>query len=170
MIVVRLLLYLKLRAFTLNKLIMDAGYKTPTIGSMHFSKADAYFPLSATRNESGLFPRRTTMPTMNIMIVISVLIKILLIRQRIERIFRIQSNPEECKIVLFYLLVQIQKIIQSNHQTYLGENNRTMCEKYVTKILKTYTERKETIERIFGTAKEFHGLRYTDQIGIEKCT
>ncbi|NAA94152.1 IS5/IS1182 family transposase, partial [Enterococcus mundtii] len=31
-----------------------------------------------------------------------------------------------------------------------------------------YRKRKETIERIFGTAKEFHGLRYTNQIGIEK--
>lgn len=31
-----------------------------------------------------------------------------------------------------------------------------------------YAKRKETIERLFGTAKEFHGLRYTNQIGREK--
>ena len=31
-----------------------------------------------------------------------------------------------------------------------------------------YAQRKETIERLFGTAKEFHGLRYTNQRGREK--
>jgi Transposase and inactivated derivatives len=31
-----------------------------------------------------------------------------------------------------------------------------------------YARRKETIERLFGTAKEFHGLRYTNQKGREK--
>ena len=30
-----------------------------------------------------------------------------------------------------------------------------------------YGKRKETIERIFGTAKEYHGMRYTQQIGYE---
>ena len=28
-----------------------------------------------------------------------------------------------------------------------------------------YEKRKETIERIFGTAKEMHGLRYTNMVG-----
>lgn len=28
-----------------------------------------------------------------------------------------------------------------------------------------YKKRKETIERLFGTAKEFHGFRYTNMIG-----
>ena len=28
-----------------------------------------------------------------------------------------------------------------------------------------YDQRKETIERIFGTAKEYHGFRYTNMIG-----
>ena len=31
-----------------------------------------------------------------------------------------------------------------------------------------YAHRKETIERCFGTAKEHHGMRYTQQIGNEK--
>lgn len=31
-----------------------------------------------------------------------------------------------------------------------------------------YEKRKETIERNFGTAKEHHGMRYTQQIGREK--
>ena len=31
-----------------------------------------------------------------------------------------------------------------------------------------YDKRKETIERNFGTAKEHHGMRYTQQTGKEK--
>lgn len=31
-----------------------------------------------------------------------------------------------------------------------------------------YAKRKETIERLFGTAKEFHQMRYTNQNGLEK--
>ena len=33
---------------------------------------------------------------------------------------------------------------------------------------KLYEKRKETIERIFGSAKEYHGMRYTNSLGKEK--
>jgi hypothetical protein len=33
-----------------------------------------------------------------------------------------------------------------------------------------YSHRKETIERIFGTAKENHGFRYTQMYGKERMT
>lgn len=40
-----------------------------------------------------------------------------------------------------------------------------------TKGMKTlYEKRKETIERTFGTAKEHHAMRYTQQIGREKMS
>lgn len=31
-----------------------------------------------------------------------------------------------------------------------------------------YGYRKETIERVFGTAKEHHGMRYTREVGIAR--
>ena len=37
-----------------------------------------------------------------------------------------------------------------------------------SKFKDLYKKREETIERIFSTTKEFHGLRYTNQIGIVK--
>ena len=45
-----------------------------------------------------------------------------------------------------------------------------ICEdiRYTTGMKELYNKRKETIERIFGTAKEHHGMRYTQQIGKEK--
>lgn len=44
------------------------------------------------------------------------------------------------------------------------------CEKirHTHGIKEIYQMRKETIERSFGTAKEYHGMRYTHQIGREK--
>ena len=33
-----------------------------------------------------------------------------------------------------------------------------------------YNQRKETIERIFGSAKEYHGFRYTNMIGKARMT
>ena len=40
--------------------------------------------------------------------------------------------------------------------------------RYRTGSKEIYEKRKETIERNFGTAKEHHGMRYTQQIGREK--
>ena len=41
------------------------------------------------------------------------------------------------------------------------------CEdiRYTLGMKELYQKRKETIERVFGTAKEFHGLRYTNMVG-----
>ena len=42
-----------------------------------------------------------------------------------------------------------------------------MCEdiRYTIGMRELYSHRKETIERIFGTAKENHGFRYTQMYG-----
>ena len=42
-----------------------------------------------------------------------------------------------------------------------------MCEdiRYTEGMRELYSHRKETIERIFGTAKENHGFRYTQMYG-----
>ena len=42
-----------------------------------------------------------------------------------------------------------------------------MCEdiRHTIGMKELYAQRKETIERLFGTAKEHHGFRYTQMIG-----
>ena len=42
-----------------------------------------------------------------------------------------------------------------------------LCEdiRYGIGMKETYQKRKETIERLFGTAKENHGFRYTQMFG-----
>ena len=42
--------------------------------------------------------------------------------------------------------------------------------RYTLGMKALYDQRKETIERIFGTAKEYHGFRYTNMIGKARMT
>ena len=44
------------------------------------------------------------------------------------------------------------------------------CEdiRYTIGMKEIYQQRKETIERVFGTAKEHHNLRYTNMVGMAR--
>ena len=61
-----------------------------------------------------------------------------------------------------------------NHQKlitrHIWQDYIEICEniRHTTDMKNLYAQRKETIERCFGTAKEHHGMRYTQQIGNEK--
>lgn len=50
---------------------------------------------------------------------------------------------------------------------HVWEGYMELCEDiwYTIGMRELYQQRKETIERLFGTAKEYHGLRYTNMIG-----
>lgn len=50
---------------------------------------------------------------------------------------------------------------------HIWENYMEQCEdvRHTLGMKKLYEQRKETIERIFGTAKENHGFRYTQMYG-----
>lgn len=53
---------------------------------------------------------------------------------------------------------------------HLWERYMELAEEYrhIPKYKKIYEKRKETIERVFGDAKEKHGIRYTQYRGLEK--
>ncbi|MGX6966056.1 transposase, partial [Vagococcus teuberi] len=53
---------------------------------------------------------------------------------------------------------------------HLWEDDMERCEdiRHSIGMKSIYNNRKQTIERLFGTAKEFHRLRYTNLIGKEK--
>ena len=61
-----------------------------------------------------------------------------------------------------------------NHQKivtrHIWQNYLDICEdiRLTPEGKELYSHRKETIERCFGTAKEHHGMRYTQQVGKEK--
>ena len=51
-----------------------------------------------------------------------------------------------------------------------GKDALEICEdiRHQSGMMERYQHRKETIERLFGTAKEYHNLRYTREKGKSK--
>ena len=81
-----------------------------------------------------------------------------------------KSNPEDCKTCPFLSSCTNSKNHTKIITRHIWAEAMEICEeiRHKSGFKDLYRKRKETIERIFGTAKEFHGLRYTNQIGIEK--
>lgn len=81
-------------------------------------------------------------------------------------IVNIKAVEMYAKIVHIYLNVQKAKSCETDNTTYMGKLYGAMwrCSSYFGNE-KLYEQRKETIERIFGTAKENHGFRYTQMYG-----
>lgn len=77
-----------------------------------------------------------------------------------------KSNKEQCKNC-----PNLKRCTQSKkHQKVI---TRHLWQKYLDETEKyryqeEYKRRKETVERQFGSAKEFHGFRYTNMIGLAK--
>ncbi len=75
----------------------------------------------------------------------------------------------KCMRKLFIFISMYRK--QKNHvkliTRHIWENYMEQCEdvRHTLGMKKLYEQRKETIERIFGTAKENHGFRYTQMYG-----
>ena len=81
-----------------------------------------------------------------------------------------KSNPKICKNCS-----RLEECTKSKNFTkiltrHIWQNYIEACEaiRYTQDGKALYKLRKETIERIFGTAKESHGFRYTTMIGAEK--
>ena len=53
---------------------------------------------------------------------------------------------------------------------HIWKANLEICEdiRHQRGMIEPYQKRKETIERLFGTAKEYHNLRYTKERGKSK--
>ncbi|EPU41328.1 hypothetical protein SAG0170_03015, partial [Streptococcus agalactiae LDS 617] len=66
-------------------------------------------------------------------------------------------------------LYPIKKPSKSNHSSSL-KDDLEVCEdiRHQRGMKERYQQRKETIERLFGTAKEYHNLRYTRLRGKSK--
>ena len=81
-----------------------------------------------------------------------------------------KSNKEQCKkcpnLKRCTQSKNYQKVITRHlWQKYLEETEEY---RYINKEKEEYKRRKETVERQFGSAKEFHGFRYTNMIGLAK--
>ena len=81
-----------------------------------------------------------------------------------------KSNPKKCIECPNLKRCTGSKIHQKTITRHVWQNYIEECEeyRYTSQGKIEYEKRKETIERTFGTAKEYHGFRYTNMRGLQK--
>jgi len=157
--------------YTMEMMVMDAGYKTPAIA--HLLREEGITPILPYKRpmtKEGFLKKVEfvydaefdgyTCPNGQWMSYNTT-------NRRGYREYK--SNPKHCiHCPLLSVCTQSKNHVKVITR-HLWERDLEACEQLrrlgFTKAI--YAKRKETIERLFGAAKEFHGLRYTQQKGRE---
>lgn len=162
-------LYDKIKDIGIEKLIADAGYKTPAIAKLLIDDGIMpVFPYKAPMTKKGFFRKHEYAYDEYYDCYICPADKVLPYSTTNRDGYReYKSNPKEC-INCPHLSQCTQSL---NHQKvvtrHIWEPYIEFCEdiRHTIGMKDLYSHRKETIERLFGTAKEAHGFRYTQMRG-----
>lgn len=162
-------IYKKVKDIGSELIVVDAGYKTPAIAKMIIDDGKKpLFPYKRPMTKDGFFKKEDYVydeyhdcyicPT-NRTLEYSTTNRegyreyksCGMICEKCEHLSQCTASREHIKIVTRHVWEDYMEIAEDIRQT-LGMRD-------------IYSKRKETIERIFGTAKEAHGFRYTHLIG-----
>ncbi len=162
-------LYDKIRSIGIEKLIADAGYKTPAIAKLLLDDGiTPVFPYHSPMTKEGFFRKHEYVYDEYYDCYICPADKTIPYSTTNRDGYReYKSNPKEC-VNCPYLT---QCTLSANHQKtitrHIWEPYMEMCDdiRHTLGMKDLYSHRKETIERLFGTAKEAHGFRYTQMKG-----
>ena len=165
-------IYDKLKRFEIEKLIMDAGYKTPAIAKLLLDDGiDPVFPYKRPMTKDGFFRKHEYVYDEYHDCYICPENKVLSYsttnrdgyREYKSRSYQCSNCPslEKCTLSREHVKVVVRHV---------WENYMEICEdiRHTIGMRDLYQKRKETIERLFGTAKESHGFRYTHMKGKAK--
>ncbi|HGI1340682.1 TPA: IS1182 family transposase [Streptococcus pyogenes] len=158
-----------------EKIVMDAGYKTPSIARMLIKDGVLpVLPYTAPRKkpnvESPLYKRDFVYDEYYDCYICpqEEILKYSTTDRNGYKLYK--SDPKKCEHCPY-----LQRCTESkNHQKvvsrHIWQDYLDVSEeyRYTKKGKEEYKRRKETIERQFGSAKEFHGFRYTNMKGIQK--
>ena len=162
-------IYEKVKSFEPEMIVADAGYKTPAIARQLLKdRIEPLFPYKRPMTKEGFFKKYEYVYDEYYDCYICPENQILRYSTTNRDGYReYKSCGYQCE-----KCPQISKCTESkNHVKVI---TRHVWEKYIEKAedirhvrgnKAIYQKRKETIERIFGTAKEHHGFRYTQYIG-----
>ena len=162
-------LYEKIKNTGIKTLIADSGYKTPGIAKLLIDdKVRPLFPYKRPMTKKGFFYKYEYVYDEYLDSYICPNNQLLTYRTTNRDGYReYKSCGNICKTCSY-----LGKCTESKDYTkiitrHIWEPYIEMCEdiRYTIGMKELYSRRKETIERIFGTAKENHGLRYTQMIG-----
>ena len=165
-------IYDKLKRFDIEKIIMDAGYKTPAIAKLLLDDGiDPVFPYKRPMTKDGFFRKHEYVYDEYHDCYICPENKVLSYsttnrdgyREYKSRSYQCANCPslEKCTLSREHVKVVTRHV---------WEDYLEACEdiRHTIGMRDLYQKRKETIERLFGTAKEAHGFRYTHMRGKAK--
>jgi len=162
-------LYDKLRIYEIDKLIADAAYKTPAIAKLLIDdNISPIFPYTRPQTKEGFFSKYEYVYDEHFDCYICPNNKILKYSTTNREGYReYKGCPSDCVNCPY-----LSKCTASANHTkvvtqHIWENYIEICEdlRHTCGNKDLYDKRKETIERLFGTAKEHHGFRYTQMVG-----
>lgn len=158
--------------WSLDKFILDAGYKTPTIAHYLLSQGiTPILPYKRPMTKDGFFKKREYVYDEfydDYICPHNQLLRYVTTDRKGYKLYK--SNPKDCEncpLISQCTLSQNHQKIVTRH-VYQEAMDSVEDIRYTIGTKAIYDKRKETIERLFGTAKEFHQMRYTNQVGLEK--
>lgn len=162
-------LYDKLDKCTVEKIIADAGYKTPAIAKLLIDDGiTPIFPYKRPMTKDGFFKKQEYVYDAYYDCYICPNHKVLKYSTTNRNGYReYKSCPTNCKACPYRGKCTESRNCVKVVSRHLWEDYLEICEdiRHTCGNKALYNKRKETIERLFGTAKEFHGFRYTNMIG-----
>ena len=164
--------YEKLRMFEPENMVLDAGYKNPPIAKLLMDDGiTPIFPYTKTRAKKGFFRKNDFIYDEYYDCYICPNNQGLKYSTTNRDGYReYKSNPKLCETCPHIAQCTESKLHQKVVVRHVWADYIDMAEdiRLTPKGKDLYAKRKETIERIFGTAKEHHAMRYAQQVGKEK--
>jgi len=165
-------LYEKLRSYEPKAMVMDAGYKNPPIAKLLIDDGVApVMPYHAPMTKKGFFRKHEYVYDEYYDCYICPNNQILKYSTTNREGYRkYKSDPKICAVCPCLEKCTASKNHQKLVLRHIWEDYMEIVEdiRHTPEGKELYGKRKETIERLFGTAKEYHAMRYTQQVGKEK--
>ena len=162
-------LYDKVKDIGIEKLIADAGYKTPAIAKLLIDDGiQPLFPYKRPATKQGFFKKYEYAYDEYYDCYICPNNQVLTYRTTNREGYReYKSCGEVCASCPYLSQCTESKDHVKLVTRHVWEPYMEMCEdiRQTIGMKDLYSQRKQTIERLFGTAKENHGFRYTQMFG-----
>ena len=162
-------IYNKVKHEDLETIVLDAGYKTPAIAKQLLDDGvKPLFPYKRPVTKAGFFRKHEYVYDEMYDCYICPSNKVLEYSTTNREGYReYKSDPCDCRSCPYLSKCTLSQNQQKVVTRHVWEEYMERCEdiRYTLGMKELYQKRKETIERVFGTAKEFHGLRYTNMVG-----
>ncbi|WP_068989453.1 IS1182 family transposase [Streptococcus himalayensis] len=162
-------LFAKLEPFHPNYIIADSGYKTPSIAKCLLDQhITPVFPYTRPRGKKGMLRPNDFIYDEHYDVYLCPENQVLSYSTTNRSGYReYKSNPKTCATCPLLKSCTESKTKQKLVTRHIWKGYMEICEeiRHQRGMKERYQHRKETIERLFGTAKEYHNLRYTREIG-----